>query len=182
MFYIFGLGNPGEKYEQTRHNVGFMFVDNLINKIAGSGVKFISKDKLGGKFYKNANLTMVKPQAYMNKSGEVVKKFIDYFDEVEQVLVKKELIIVHDDLDLELGQFKLQFGVGPELHKGLNSIYSTLETKNFWHLRIGVDDRFGDRSTPSDVYVLEKFPKESLKTLDLVFKDCYEKIKQEGLL
>jgi PTH1 family peptidyl-tRNA hydrolase len=182
MRFIFGLGNPGKKYKQTRHNAGFMFIDDLLEKIASPSANLNDKSKLSSQIFKKPELILAKPQLYMNRSGQVVQKVLSYFGEVEQVLANKNMIVVHDDLDLPLGKIKLQFGIGPQLHKGLNSIYSTLGSKKFWHLRIGVDDRQGDRTIPPEVYVLEKLDKRDLMQLDSVFKSGVQKLKQKRLL
>ncbi|MEA2057001.1 MAG: aminoacyl-tRNA hydrolase [Patescibacteria group bacterium] len=182
MSFIFGLGNPGKKYEETRHNVGFMLLDKLAERVMSGNGAFCVKPKLNSKILKSSKLILAKPQTYMNQSGEAVRKAISYFSEISLVLAEKQLLVAHDDLDLELGQFKLQFGTGPELHKGLNSIYKALNTEDFWHLRIGVDDREGDRSMPPEAYVLNKLSEEKLEQLGAVFEVCYTRIKQESLL
>ncbi len=182
MRFIFGLGNPGKKYKQTRHNAGFMFVNDLVEKIMSPSVNFDHKSKLSSQILKKLELILAKPQLYMNQSGQAVQKVLSYFEEVEQVLVDKNMVVAHDDLDLPLGKIKLQFGIGPQLHKGLNSIYSTLGSKKFWHLRIGVDDRQGDRAVPPEAYVLEKLNKRDLMQLDSVFKVGLQKLKRQNLL
>lgn len=131
MKLIVGLGNPGQKYKNNRHNVGFMIVDEL------------AKLNL-------TDVALFKPSTFMNKSGVAVKKL--------QVRNLQDLYVVHDDLDIELGKFKISFGKGPKVHNGLNSIYEQLGTKDFWHVRIGIDNRaaIGFKGTGED-YVLQNF-------------------------
>ena len=135
MKLIVGLGNPGEKYKNNRHNVGFMVVDELAK-------------------YNLPDVVLFKPQKFMNRSGVEVKNL--------QVRNLQDLYVVHDDLDIELGKYKISLGKGPKVHNGLRSIYEQLGTKDFWHVRIGIDNRAATdfRGTGED-YVLENFrPKE----------------------
>lgn len=125
MKLIVGLGNPGEKYKNNRHNVGFWVVDSL------------KKLKLPG-------VVLLKPQTYMNRSGIEVKKLVKKYP-----LDKNELYVIHDDLDIELGKYKLSLAKGPKVHNGLQSIYQQLGTKNFWHVRVGIDNRPGMRRVNS---------------------------------
>ncbi len=182
MRFIFGLGNPGTKYQQTRHNAGFMFIDALMKKIAPASTDLNNKSKLSSQIIKTPELVLAKPQLYMNRSGQAIQKVLSYFGEVDQVLAEKQMVVAHDDLDLQLGEIKLQYGVGPQLHRGLNSIYSTLASKKFWHLRIGVDDRQGERTVPPEVYVLEKLDKRDLMQLDSGFKVGLQKLRNQNLL
>ena len=119
MKLIVGLGNPGEKYERNRHNVGWLVVDEL--------------EKLGLKGFK-----LFKPGGFMNQSGVGVKQWLKKLGEVDL----ESLYVVHDDLDIKLGEFKISFGKGPKDHNGLKSVYEQLGSKDFWHVRLGID---GDR-------------------------------------
>ena len=121
MILIIGLGNPGKKYINNRHNVGYMFVDYLVNELTSSRVN---------------GLKIVKTNCFMNVSGVFVNKLIRNLK-----LEIRNLVIVHDDLDIPLGKFHIQFAVGPQLHNGLESIEHHLKTKDFWRMRIGVDNR-----------------------------------------
>jgi PTH1 family peptidyl-tRNA hydrolase len=96
----------------------------------------------------------------MNNSGQAVRALLDFFSiSPDQFSAQSadQLYVIHDDLDIELGQFKLQLGTGPKVHNGLDSIYTHLGTKNFWHVRVGVDARQGDRSMPGKNYLLQPF-------------------------
>ncbi len=103
----------------------------------------------------------------MNSSGDAVRKFTSIYS-----LVPSDLYVVHDDLDIKLGKYKIQFGVGPKEHKGLNSIYEALGTKDFWHLRIGVDNRIADKEKriKGEEYVLQDFDDEELLVITNVIK------------
>jgi PTH1 family peptidyl-tRNA hydrolase len=157
MQFIFGLGNPGEKYQLTRHNVGFMVVDKLAEALKTGLWK--NEKNFQSEVSMNTAVLLAKPQTFMNDSGHAVRAILDYYDK-EQVKKAESLPhvwVIHDDLDLEVGKYKIQLGTGPKIHNGLNSIYDHLHHKNFWHVRVGVDGRKGDRQIPSDRYVLAPF-------------------------
>lgn len=152
MKFIVGLGNPGNKYLHTRHNIGFKVVDQMAGdkkwNISGKGkLEYLWLEKGSEK------IELIKPQTFMNKSGSA----LTYAKKNHPELIGKNLFVVHDDLDLAVGNFKTQFGTGPKQHNGLTSIYEQLGTDQFWHVRIGVDGRNGDRSMPADKYVLSSF-------------------------
>ncbi len=138
MKLLIGLGNPGEKYKNNRHNVGHMFVDFL-----GRGEK---------------------TDCFMNESGKFVRRWADFYK-----VGPEDLYIVHDDLDIPLGQFKIQLGVGPKVHYGIQSAEKELGTKDFWRVRIGVDARDPENRTPGEQYVLEDFSAEEQEKLKGVF-------------
>ncbi|OGW74103.1 MAG: hypothetical protein A3J72_09485 [Nitrospirae bacterium RIFCSPHIGHO2_02_FULL_40_19] len=135
MILIVGLGNPGIKYQNNRHNVGHMFVDFIVPLLHCSIVK---KEKLfiTMKQSNNETIVLAKPLTFMNNSGITISKLIRNLK-----LEIRNLVIIHDDLDIPLGKFHIQFGVGPQLHNGLESIEQHLKTKDFWRVRIGVDNR-----------------------------------------
>lgn len=143
MKLLVGLGNPGTKYFHTRHNAGYLFLDYLSQKISlGQTVKTL------------------KPDTYMNQSGQAVAKAMGFFK-----LSTDDLLVVHDDLDLRLGEFKLQFGKGPKQHNGVESIEQRLGTTQFWRLRLGIDNREAQKRTPGESYVLQNFSEQELKIL-----------------
>src|SRR3989344_7313874 len=117
---IIGLGNPGKEYEYTRHNVGFLFIDELISEVR------LQK-------FPEVGLRLVKSQNFMNKSGATVLSLIKFYK------VKPEsVLVVHDDIDILWENFKFSFGRSSAGHKGVESIIKTLKTKNFWRMRIGI--------------------------------------------
>jgi PTH1 family peptidyl-tRNA hydrolase len=170
MKVIVGLGNIGERYEKTRHNIGFIVVDYLAERL---GISFNNSPKHFSFVAKNKDYILVKPQTFMNESGKAIRAICDYFN----INVEEDLIVAHDDLDIEVGQFKRQQGRGPKVHNGLASTYQYLGTNNFLHMRIGIDGRNGDRSIPGSNYVLSNFSQEESKKI----KDVIEYIGQELL-
>lgn len=153
---IIGLGNPGQKYQHNRHNVGQMFVDYLLEN----------------RKLQNANYKLLKTDCFMNESGKFVKTQSSKFKVLNQ-----DLVIVHDDLDIPLGKFKIQFGVGPKVHNGLDSIEENLKTKDFWRVRIGVDYRNPENRTPGEKYVLEDFLREEKVILNELFPLILEEME-----
>lgn len=174
MKIVIGLGNPGKKYDPTRHNIGFRIVDALAEMV---GISFTSKPKLQSEFAKlilgDQEVILLKPSTFMNNSGQAVRAVLDFYQlEPSKQLPasiqarKKtnvsqpaypDLYVVHDDLDLELGVFKTNFGTGPKGHNGLLSLYDHLKTDLFWHVRVGVDNRGGERFIEPSAYVLSGF-------------------------
>lgn len=152
MKLIIGLGNPGKKYKFNRHNVGFMVIDAL---------------------KKSSKFKAVKSNQFMNDSGSFVlaqytKHHIPYTN----------LYIIHDDLDIKLGEYKIQFGKGPKDHNGLKDIYEKLGTKDFWHVRVGIDARTqGQRlNTKGQDYVLQDFTNDEKKVIDDVIELICKKL------
>jgi PTH1 family peptidyl-tRNA hydrolase len=157
---IVGLGNPGKAYEATRHNVGWMAVDALRDSLPNAP-SFSAQAKFSALLLEQKDLLLVKPQTYMNLSGRAVASIVNYF----KLNPKTELLVVHDDLDIALGKFKIQFGKGPRLHGGVDSIESVLKTDQFWRVRIGVEgldrqDKSKTEKIPGKNYVLQSFSSE----------------------
>ncbi len=159
MRLVIGLGNPGKKYQNNRHNVGQMVIDELKKKK-------LPKD-----------VVVKKTSVFMNDSGSFIKHLISQYPKISM----SSLYIVHDDLDLRLGEYKIQKGKGPREHKGLLSIYNVLGTKDFWYVRVGVDNRLPDNRIEGETYVLQDFSQEELKklgaTIDRLGEDLYDKLK-----
>lgn len=157
MKVIVGLGNPGKEYLLSRHNAGF----RLVEKLAGE-TDFKYEKKFEADICKKDGLMLVKPQTFMNESGRTVRKILDYFG-----LSTDDLILVHDDLDLKLGDFKVQKGIGPKIHNGVSSVESYVGTGGFWRVRLGVDNRGSlDYSVNSADFVLQKMTTGELVDLD----------------
>ena len=116
---------------------------------------------------KDQNLILAKPQTFMNGSGEAVCAILNFYNQPDLANLEN-LYIIHDDLDLELGSYKIQLGTGPKIHNGLASIYQQLKSKNFYHVRIGVDSRNGDRLIPGANYVLQNFSEAEKNVLNQV--------------
>ena len=135
MKLIVGLGNPGKEYEKTRHNVGFMVLDKFAEKHNLS----IQKEKFNGLYtefqYKNEKIILLKPQSFINLSGEVLIKFVEFFK-----ISVEDILVIHDDLDLEVGTFKLKPSGSSAGHNGLKNIELHLKTKNYKHFKIGISN------------------------------------------
>lgn len=160
-FLIFGLGNPGREYERTRHNIGFIALERLSIdwKIEISRLRY--KSLVGeGKFAENRVL-LVKPQTYMNNSGNAVRSFMKFYK-----LEPDRLLVIHDDLDLPFGSIRMREGGGSAGQRGMQSIISKIGTDEFARLRIGIGRPPG-KMDPMD-YVLKKFSHDSENDLDLV--------------
>ncbi len=125
MKLLVGLGNPGEKYAKTRHNVGFMTVVSLASR---EGVGLGRKERIGGK-----EVLLLLPQTFMNRSGEAVRQVCDTYR-----ISDGSLMVVHDDLDLPLGRVKRDFDAGSAGHRGVASVIDALGTKGFHRIRIGI--------------------------------------------
>lgn len=162
MKLIVGLGNPGKLYENTRHNIGFMCIDYFCNK---NNIE-MKKEKFGGIYTKtNINgedLLLLKPQTFINLSGEVIRKFIDYFN-----INIEDILIVNDDLDLEVGVYKLKQKGSSGGHNGLKNIELNLNTNTYKRLKIGISN---NKQIDSKEYVLGKIPKGDLEKFYSLFK------------
>ncbi|MCA0972714.1 aminoacyl-tRNA hydrolase [Halobacillus litoralis] len=166
---IVGLGNPGKKYDKTRHNIGFMVLDEL----AAQNHWSVSQTKFRGLYttehVDGEKILLLKPQTYMNLSGESVRAFMDYYDiEVD------DLLVVYDDLDLPPGKIRLRKKGGHGGHNGIRNIIDQLGTKEFKRLRMGI----GRPAAPVTVvdYVLGEFPKSEQQdvtdSIDQAVKAC----------
>jgi PTH1 family peptidyl-tRNA hydrolase len=155
MKIVVGLGNPGKKYEKTRHNVGFLTVDYIPKNVGGFS-DWQLKKKLKSKVSENKELKILlaKPQTFMNSSGEAVKKML-----TDYKLPTTALTVVHDDFDLPLGTFKFESDRGSAGHKGVRSIIDALGTKDFWRLRIGIRPPHLETNLKADAFVLKNFSK-----------------------
>lgn len=149
MKLIVGLGNPGPKFKNTRHNVGFRMVDHLADgkewRESKKARALYSWDTVGG-----GKVEFMKPLTFMNDSGSSVACAKRKHPELRS----EDLLVVHDDLDLEPGQWKLQFDRSSAGHKGVQSVIDALGTKEFWRLRIGIGRPPTGKS--GDQFVLEK--------------------------
>jgi PTH1 family peptidyl-tRNA hydrolase len=170
---IVGLGNPGPKYKYTRHNVGFLFVDRLISLKRA----YICREFKKNNEYEFIELddpslpdcVVIKPLTYMNLSGKAVKKLSDKFN-----IPPEYIFVVHDDLDISFGRMKLKFGGGIAGHRGLKSIVESLETRDFYRLRIGIDRPRKDEPISVRDYVLSPFSDTELKLLTFLLDKAIE--------
>ena len=129
---IVGLGNPGDKYQATRHNAGFWFVDAIA---AQTNSKLTIDAKMFGHVGKlDADKWLLKPTTFMNGSGKAVAALANYYK-----ILPSEILVAHDELDLPTGSAKLKFGGGHGGHNGLRDIHVALGTADYWRLRLGID-------------------------------------------
>jgi PTH1 family peptidyl-tRNA hydrolase len=181
MILIVGLGNPGKKFQKTRHNLGF----TIVNKIQAVGEKFLNW-KFEKKFQaeisqgkiNNQKIILAKPQIFMNNSGKSVKLIIKNYR-----LKIENLYVVHDDLDLPLGKIRIVKNRGSAGHKGVQSIIDQLKTKDFIRFRIGIKPK-NEKKINREKFVLEKFKKNEEKIIKKIIKKTVEAIKfalKEGL-
>lgn len=163
MKLLVGLGNPGPKYETTRHNVGFLALDYLASKWKADG----PKEKFKGEMYSvekdTQKLLLVKPQTFMNLSGDCVSRFMDFYK-----LEPEDLTVLYDDVDLPSHTLKIKSGGGTGGHNGIRSIDDRLGAirKNYYRLRIGVG-RSSHQGTAD--HVLEPFDEKELSQLESLF-------------
>ena len=128
---VVGLGNPGREYDATRHNAGHWFADALAGTL---GAAFVNEGKFQGQVAKTSgDVRLLKPQTYMNLSGRAVSAVARFF-----AISPAEILVVHDELDLQPGEAKLKFGGGVAGHNGLRDIRAQLGTADFWRLRLGI--------------------------------------------
>ena len=160
MKLIVGLGNPGKEYENTRHNIGFMTIDKYAQEL---GID-ICKEKYDGLYIEtniySEKVILLKPQSYINLSGEVVRKFVDYYKiDIDDVL------IIHDDLDLEVGTYKIRQHGSSGGHNGLKNIELHLGTQEYKRIKIGISN---NKMMDTKDYVLGKLSEEEKDRLEKV--------------
>ncbi len=178
MYLIAGLGNPGQKYDDTRHNIGFMFLDYLASE-ANDNFK---DSKWEASVLKmnlwSQQMILVKPQTFMNLSGKAVGLIASYYQ-----IEPEKIIVVHDDLDLDAGRIKVVFDRGHGGHNGIRSIIESLGTREFARLRIGIG-RPPEKMKPSS-FVLSRFSSEEMSDVQEGFVDMARAIRlimEEGVV
>lgn len=158
MKLIVGLGNPGREYDKTRHNMGFFYIDYYAKK---NNID-ITKKKFNGLYAdfikKDEKIILLKPQSYMNLSGEAIKKFVDYFS-----IDIKDILIICDDLDTDLGKYRLRASGSSGGHNGLKNIELLLGTQKYSRLKVGISH---NRDIDTKDYVLSKLDNNSMKLIE----------------
>ncbi len=154
MKLVVGLGNPGKEYAKTRHNVGYMFLDKYYSGFTLN--KRFKAMELNTKIM-NDNVILIKPITYMNSSGDSLILYKNFYK-----LDDSDILIIHDDMDISLGDFKLSFNHGAGGHNGIKSIIRSLSSKEFYRLRLGISRNDEEMKE----YVLDKFGKEEFKVLE----------------
>lgn len=164
LFLLVGLGNPGDEYIKTRHNIGFMMLDDFAERHRSQ----VNKSKMQGTYCTlrccGAQLLLLQPQTYMNRSGECVRRFVDYYK-----VKPGNILVLHDDIDMPYGRIKAVAGGGAGGHNGIKSIISHLGTNAFARLKIGVgrpSTETGNEKQPVNKYVLSRFSEDELAGLD----------------
>lgn len=162
---IVGLGNPGSRYEKTRHNVGFEVIDELAERLDIS----LQSSKFNGLYgtihHDGEKTLLVKPLTYMNLSGECIRPIMDYYR-----IPTENLLVIYDDLDLPVGKIRLRQKGSAGGHNGMKSTIQHLGTNEFNRIRIGIDRPPSGMSVPD--YVLGKFTEEEWGTMQSVIPTC----------
>lgn len=160
MKLIVGLGNPGREYENTRHNIGFQTIDKYANKLGIS----IPKSKFNGLYAETLidgeKVILLKPQSYINLSGEVIRKFVDFYK-----ISISDILIIHDDLDLAVGTYKIKKKGSSGGHNGLKNIELHLGTQEYKRIKIGISN---NKNMDTKDYVLGKLSIEEIQKLNEV--------------
>ncbi len=174
MKVVVGLGNPGEQYKKSRHNIGFMFLDF----IAGEQADWKFDKKFNALILEEADKVLIKPLTFMNNSGMTVRSFLDYYKLLPKKLglftgknndLTSILTVIHDDLDLDFGRVKVSINSSSAGHRGIESIISHTKTKNFKRIRFGINNEFRSK-IPAEKFVLQNFSSSELDSLKEVFK------------
>ena len=177
MFLIVGLGNPEEEYSNTRHNMGF----DTINKLANEYNIKINKNKFkglcGSGIIENEKVILLKPQTYMNLSGESIKEAMAFYK-----IKSEDIIVIYDDIDIEPGIIKIRKKGGPGGHNGMKSVISEIDTQNFLRIRIGI----GKPENKGQLieYVIGKMPqtdKDILEKATILGKEAILEIIKNGV-
>ena len=160
MKLIVGLGNPGKQYEKTRHNCGFIMIDNYSNN---NNLNF--KNKFNGiyseQLINGEKFIFLKPQTYMNLSGICVQKFVKFFN-----VELNDIYIIYDDINFNVGEYKIRRNGSDGGHNGIKSIIHSLNSENIHRIKIGI----GKNDIPLEEYVLKKFNKKEFETINELSK------------
>ena len=157
MYIICGLGNPGQQYEDTRHNMGFKTLDVLSSRLGIPITKLKFKALLGEGMIGSEKVVLVKPQTYMNLSGEALRPIMDFYKETPD-----HLIVIYDDVDIPLGALRIRPSGSSGSHNGMKSVIYQLQYDNFPRIRVGLGDH---GLIPLDKFVIGKVPTEDQKIL-----------------
>ncbi len=173
-YLLVGLGNPGDKYRHNRHNAGFMFVDYVIQQTGAGQMKNEKKfdAEIAEVSLKGDKALVAKPQSYMNRSGDVVRKIAEFYK-----IAAENIIVAHDDLDIPLGKYKIQSGTSPQLHNGITSIDTALGTREYMRIRIGIENRGAENRPSGEDYVLGDFTSDERQVIEDLFPSILARIE-----
>jgi PTH1 family peptidyl-tRNA hydrolase len=175
---VVGLGNPGPRYHWTRHNIGFLAVDRLVERRGTGGFRSRFEGEIAQLDLLGERLMVLKPQTFMNRSGHSVRPALSYFK-----LTEKDLLVVHDELDLPPYELRLKLGGGEAGHNGLKSITEQLGTSDYARLRCGIGRSQGGKGTVAD-YVLDAFPLADQPLVEQMIDgavEAIERVVKEGI-
>lgn len=171
MKLIFGLGNPGDKYRSTKHNIGFITVDEMAFQM---GITF-NKSQFNSAYAEgrigSEKVLLIKPLTFMNLSGESVRPWVDYYDLDES----EDIVVIYDDMDLDVGRVRLREKGGHGGHNGMRSIIQHLGTKDFNRIKIGIGRPKLNQSVVS--HVISKFPKEEHDDMQNAVNHAYDALR-----
>lgn len=170
MKLIFGLGNPGKQYEKSKHNIGFLALDALADSLALSFNKTKFKSVYAEGRIGTEKVVLIKPQTYMNLSGESVQPWVDYYN-----LTEDDILVIYDDMDLPVGKTRLRLQGGHGGHNGVKSIIQHLGTKSFNRVRVGVGRPLPKQDVVS--HVLSPFPADAIADMKAALHTTTEAIK-----
>ena len=169
MYALIGLGNPGKTYQNTRHNLGSGLVTKLLQSLSLPTLK--DNPKFSAKIIKHQDWIFAVPAVYMNESGLSVQKILSYYK-----ISPNDLYVVHDDLDLRVGDWKIQFDRGPAGHNGVKSIIENLNTQAFNRIRVGIDHPPANIAVED--YVLKPFSSAEKKIISETIDKIFPEIKK----
>lgn len=172
MKIIVGLGNPGKEYENTKHNLGFMFIDYLSKKYNLNEFKKFKNSKITENMIDRQKIVLAKPQTYMNLSGNAVLELKKWF-KVEN----KDIIVIYDDFDIPFASVRFREKGSGGTHNGMKDVILKLSDTNIPRLRIGTGGLKKDKEEVIS-FVLSKFTKDELSKIDNIFDDAYLKLKE----
>lgn len=165
---VMGLGNPGSRYERTRHNVGFDAIDRLAHTYKIPVRQVIGRSWVGAGRIDSEEIVLAKPKTYMNRSGDAAVSLLEYYGQGPS-----QLIVIHDDLDLDLGRVRIKRRGGHGGHRGLESILEALGTNEFIRIKIGIARPRGEATD----YVLESFSRSEHKVIAEILDDIIEIVR-----
>lgn len=170
MFLIVGLGNPGKEYERTRHNIGFMCLDKLSEELNIKIEKEKFKGLIGQGCFNQEKILLLKPQTYMNLSGESIKQVVDFYK-----INLNDIIIIYDDIDIEEYKMKIRKKGSSGSHNGMKSVISNLNSMDFARIRVGI----GKPRENEDLkdYVLKRISNVEIKDYEEILNNVVSSVK-----